>query len=202
MKYLFPQCNVNFLYVNDMSEVILSDQECLTILLVLDMSGYDALKKTREAIDYTMQINHPKRVGILVSQYNSYLSYYFYYKLRGKVTFFNSHNLYSGLFQRNFMSWLKGKTFRPMRIVNRFRDDRYGLSLKEWIALVVPLSGEKMSEISTCLKIPITSLYRMRNSALKQLEVNTYREFCQMYIAGVFNTENSHQRHAPLKSSN
>lgn len=194
MEYLFSNENIRLSYVKSVSDISLSDDEKLMILLVLDMSGYDSLVRFREAVDYVMQINHPRKVGILVSRYNSYLSYYFFRKLRGKVTFFNSHNLKNGLFRRNFLTWVRGKTFRPMKAIRYFRDERYGLSLEEWIALVIPLCGESMQDISGNLKVPVHSLYRMRARALKRLGMASYREFCEMYITGMVRVENGHQR--------
>ncbi|TGB80924.1 hypothetical protein CRI66_00250 [Escherichia sp. E4694] len=190
MKHLFPDNNINLSFIHRIDQVTIRMDDTLTILLVLDMSGTESLRIFKEAVDFLLQINSRKRVGVLVSRYNSYLTYYISRKFAGKVTFFNSHNLRSGLFQRNFQTWLQGKTFRPMHTINRYRDERYGFSLKEWICLVLPLSGESIGEMSRCMKIPETTLYQIRHGALKKLGLGSYRQFCELYIGGEIRTEN------------
>jgi len=190
MQSLISTPDISLNFIKNIDEVVITDDTPLTLLLVLDMSGCVSLKNFKAAVDFLTQINSPKRVGVMVSQYNSYLSHYISRKFRGKVTFFNAHNLRSGLFQRNFLSWLKGKTFRPMRVVARYRDSHYCFSLKEWISLVIPLSGETMQEMSDCMKIPVHTLYQIRQKALKKTGVSSYRQFCEMFINGEIRTEN------------
>lgn len=166
-----------------------SDHEPLYILLVLDMSSAQSLKDFKESIDLLNQFNFPRKIGVLVSQYNSYLTYYIHHKLKGKVTFFNAHNLQSGLFLKNFNSWLKGKTFQPMRMVARYRDVKYGFSLKEWVSLIIPLSGESIREISSTIKVSPHALYQTRQKAIRKIGMKSYREFCGLYINGTIKTE-------------
>lgn len=191
METLFASADVTLRFIRSIDEVVVPDEGTLTVLLVLDMSGSESLKKFRDAVDFLNQINSPRRTGVLVSQYNAYLTYYFYRKFSGRVTFFNSHNLRSGLFQRNFLTWLKGNTFCPARVVFRFRDDRYGFSLKEWISLVVPLSGETVQDMARCLKVSAQSLYQIRINALKKIGIPSYKEFCRLFIRGEIRTENN-----------
>ncbi|NTZ47758.1 hypothetical protein FCM30_18630 [Lelliottia aquatilis] len=190
MESLIYVSGVNLVFVKDMGEVMISDNEPLVVLLVLDMSSDSALRNFKSAVDYLNQINVPKKIGVLVSRYNSYLTYYINRKFHGKVTFFNSHNLRTGLFQRNFTSWLSGKRFRSMHVVTRFRDDRYGFSLKEWVSLVIPLSGETMLQISECMGINNNSMYQVRQNALKKIGISSYRQFCELYIGGKIRIEN------------
>lgn len=183
--------DVTLRFIRSIGEVVVPDEGPLTILLALDMSGSESLNTFRAALEFLSQINSPRRTGILVSRYNAYLTYYFYRKLNGKVTFFNSHNLASGLFQRNFLTWLKGNTFRPARVVFRFRDDRYGFSMKEWISLVIPLSGETIQDMADCLRVSPQSLYQVRINALKKIGIPSYMEFCRLFIRGEIRTENN-----------
>lgn len=191
MQSLFSPADITLTFIRHIEEVEIGDDDALDILLVLDMSSIDSLKNFKNAIDFLNQINCRKRIGVLVSQYNSYLTHYISRKLGGKVTFFNSHNLRSGLFQRNFLTWNKGKTFRPMHTVNRYRDDRYGFSLKEWICLVIPLSGETVQEMADCMKIPVHTLYQVRRKALQKVGISSYRHFCELFINGEIRTENN-----------
>lgn len=190
MEKLFAD-EVIISFFRSIDEVIVPDECTLTILLVLNTSDSESLKTFRSAVDFLNQINSPKRIGVLVSKYNAYLTYYFYRKFNGKVTFFNSHNLSSGLFQRNFLSWLRGNTFRPVRVSSRFKDDRYGFTLKEWISLVVPLSGETVQEMASCLKVTTSSLYQVRINALKKIGIPSYSEFCRLFVRGEISTENN-----------
>ncbi|TLI63087.1 hypothetical protein FEK48_15530 [Escherichia sp. E2593] len=190
MKNLFSNNHINLSFIHRIEQVTIGLDDTLTIMLVLDMSGTESLRIFKEAVDFLIQINSRKRVGVLVSRYNSYLTHYISRKFAGKVTFFNSHNLHSGLFQRNFQTWLRGKTFRPMHTINRYRDERYGFSLKEWICLVLPLAGESIAEMSRCMKIPEPTLYQIRRGALKKLGLSSYRQFCELYIRGEIRTEN------------
>lgn len=191
MQSLFSPADITLNFIRHIEEVDIGDDDVLDILLVLDMSSIDSLKNFKNAMDFLIQINCRKRIGVLVSQYNSYLTHYISRKLGGKVTFFNSHNLSSGLFQRNFLTWNKGKTFRPMHTVNRYRDDRYGFTLKEWICLVIPLSGETVQEMSECMKIPVHTLYQVRRKALQKVGISSYRHFCELFINGEIRTENN-----------
>ncbi|EEE1598509.1 hypothetical protein K3J84_004705 [Salmonella enterica] len=182
MEALFSDASVSLRFIRSIDEVIFNDNELTRILLVLDMSGPDSLKEFKLAVDFLNQTISPRKIGVLVSRYNEYVTHYISRKLHGSVTFFNSHNLHSGLFQRNFLSWLKGKAVQPMRVVSRFRDERYHLSLKEWIALVIPLSGESIQEISHCMQIKPQALYQIRQGALRKLGINSYREFCEYFL--------------------
>jgi len=77
-----------------------------------------------------------------------------------------------------------------MHVVQRFRDCRYGFSLREWISLVIPLSGETMQEISRCTGLKPQALYQIRHNALKKIGIKSYREFCELYLRGEIRTEN------------
>ncbi|EOI6844104.1 hypothetical protein ACMVI2_004252 [Salmonella enterica] len=158
MQHIFSGDALNIRFIHCISELVIKNDNTLFLLLVLDMSGPDALREFKTAIDFLTQINTPVRAGVLVSRYNEYLTWYISRKLRGRVTFFNSHNLRSGIFHKNILSWLAGKTFRPMHTVLRFRDCRYGFSLREWISLVIPLSGETMHEIARCTGLTAQAL--------------------------------------------
>ncbi|HIF3101880.1 TPA: hypothetical protein ACXZT8_003703 [Salmonella enterica] len=181
---------VTFDFLGSINDLIIEDDEPLLLLLVLDMSGTTALAEFKSAMDFLNQYPGPRRLGVLVSRYNAYMTYYISRKFKGRVTFFNSHNLKSGLFHRNFLSWLNGKTFRPMHVVARFKDSRYGFSLKEWISLVVPMSGETIQEMSECLGLTTQALYQVRKNALRKIGLHSYREFCELYMQGVIRTEN------------
>ncbi|EEB7956814.1 hypothetical protein XH09_22065 [Salmonella enterica subsp. enterica serovar Newport] len=189
MKYLFPEKDIFLKFVKCIEEVKFSYNKAEHILLVLDMSSIESLRKFKVAVDFLNQINSPREIGVLVSKYNSYLTYYISRKIKGKVTFFDSHTLNSGLFQRNFHSWLKGKMFRSMPMAAHGRDSRYGASLKEWFSLVLPLSGESMQEISACINVPSHALYQIRQNALHKFGVASYRQFCELYILGKIHTE-------------
>lgn len=191
MQELFISTDVSLHFISRIDQVVVSQNDTLTILLVLDMSSSESLRTFRDAVEFLGQINCRCRVGVLVSRYNAWMTGYISRKFSRKVTFFNSHNLQSGLFQRNFLSWLKGKTFRPMHTVYRFRDNRYGFSQKEWVSLVIPLSGESMQEISACLNVPVYSMYQVRRNALRKIGVSSWREFCELFINGEIRTENS-----------
>lgn len=190
LKQLFMDSNVTFKFIDSVQSVDFFNEKISYLLLVLNTVNVEFLKKFKNAIDVIIGIDTQLKTGILVSEFNSYLTYYFFKKLRGKVTFFNSHNLTNGIFRRNLLSWLKGKTFRPMRVVYRYRDESYGYSLKEWISLVVPLSGETIKEVSDCLNINESSLYQIRKKTLKKMGLKTYRQFCQMFIDGKIRIEN------------
>ncbi|MJN97748.1 hypothetical protein DNX92_14140 [Salmonella enterica subsp. enterica] len=187
---LFNGQNVAFDFFGCIDDLVIEDDEPLLMLLVLDMSGTSSLGEFKAAMDFLNQYPGSRRLGVLVSRYNAYMTHYISRKFRGRVTFFNSHNLISGLFYRNFLSWLNGKTFRPMHAVARFRDSRYGFSLKEWISLVVPMSGESIQEMSDCLGLSTQALYQVRQNALKKIGLKSYREFCELYMKGVIRTEN------------
>ncbi|TGC12138.1 hypothetical protein CRU79_24485 [Escherichia sp. E4385] len=88
MKHLFPDNNINLSFIHRIDQVTIRMDDTLTILLVLDMSGTESLRIFKEAVDFLLQINSRKRVGVLVSRYNSYLTYYISRKFAGKVTFF------------------------------------------------------------------------------------------------------------------
>ncbi|HGA5678172.1 TPA: hypothetical protein ACISZ4_003903 [Salmonella enterica subsp. enterica serovar Chester] len=187
---LFNGHNVTFDFFGCIEDLVIEDDEPLLMLLVLDMSGTSSLGEFKSAMDFLNQYPGARRLGVLVSRYNAYMTHYISRKFRGRVTFFNSHNLKSGLFCRNFLSWLNGKTFRPMHVVARFRDSRYGFSLKEWISLVVPMSGESIQEMSNCLGLSTQALYQIRQNALKKIGLKSYREFCELYMKGIIRTEN------------
>ncbi|POT56155.1 hypothetical protein C3432_19460 [Citrobacter amalonaticus] len=190
MRHLFSDDNITIHFIKHIEDVVITDDAPLVILLVLDLSGTEALSNFKTAVDFLNQINGRKRIGVLVSRYNAYLTWYISRKFRGHVTFFNSHNLQSGLFRRNFLSWLDGKTWRPMRVVARYRDNRYGFSLKEWVSLVIPLSGETVQEMSACMGISEQTLYQIRQNALKKIGINSWRKFCDLYLSGQIKTEN------------
>jgi hypothetical protein len=200
MQSIFNPEDITFHFMKCIDDIVSYD-DTSTILLVLDMSSSESLRKIMNAIDFLNQINSHKRVGVLVSRYNAYLTYYISRKFRGKVTFFNAHNFNSGLFRRNFLSWLGGRTFRPMRVVSRYRDTRYGFSLKEWISLVIPLSGEPIQEIATHMNTSVHSLYQVRQFALRKMGITSYRQFCELFINGEICTENNTltRTHAPYK---
>lgn len=191
MEALFFHDNVTLRFIHCIDELMVDYDNQTMVLLVLDMSGPSSLKEFKSAVDYLNQTYSPKKIGVLVSRYNEYLTQYISRKFHGRVTFFNSHNLQSGLFYRNFTSWLKGKAQQPMRVVSRFCDDRYRLTLKEWITLVIPLSGETMNEISLCMGIRSQTLYQIRQNALRKIGIGSYREFCELYLNGKVRTENS-----------
>lgn len=190
MEALFSGDNIVLRFIHSTSEIVFDDNDSTRVLLVLDMSGTESLKEFKESVDFLNQISSKRKVGVLVSRYNEYLTWYISRKFHGAVTFFNSHNLHSGLFRRNFLSWMKGKAERPMRAISRFRDERYRLTLKEWITLVIPLSGESMKEISHCMKVRSQTLYQIRQNALRKINIQTYREFCKLYLDGMIRTEN------------
>ncbi|ECY7949662.1 TPA: hypothetical protein ACISV6_004655 [Salmonella enterica subsp. enterica serovar Birkenhead] len=191
MKSLFAENNLNLKFIRTISETLTRTDDTLTLLLILDMSSIHSLRNFKESVDFLLQIKSRKKVGVLVSRYNEYLSYYIFRKLNGNVTFFNSHNLKSGLFQKNFITWLRGKTFRPMHVVSRYRDDRYGFSLKEWISLVIPLSGETVQEMSSCMRMTTSNIYQVRQVALAKIGVDSYRQFCELFINGCIHIENN-----------
>ncbi|HCR3448519.1 TPA: hypothetical protein ON570_002108 [Citrobacter werkmanii] len=190
MGYIFSQSEVTLRFIDSIDGIVLYDDTPFIVLLVLDMSGVEALEDFKYAMDVLNQMPSPKKIGVLVSRYNAYMTQYVYWKFQGRVTFFNSHNLQSGLFHRNFLSWLKGKTFRPMHVVSRFRDNRYGFSLNEWISLVLPLSGEAISDIACCMGVRPGQIYQIRQNALKKIGVKNWREFCELYLHGEIRTEN------------
>ncbi|ECB6455263.1 TPA: hypothetical protein G9E88_004419 [Salmonella enterica] len=190
MKYLFPERDISLNFVRCIEEVKFSSSEATHILLVVDISSIESMGKFKNAIDFINQINSPRRIGVLVNRYNSYLTYYFFRKLKGKVTFFDSHTLKNGIFQRNFHLWLKGKVFHPMHVIMRYCDSRYGCSLKEWLSLILPLSGESMQEISVCMNIPNQTLYKIRLNALHKIGCISFRQFCDLYIRGETCTKN------------
>lgn len=198
LKHLFMNNSVTFKFINNIQDVNFSNEQTSYLLLVLNTVNVESLRKFKNAIDFIIGINTQLKTGILVSEFNSYLTSYFFKKLRGKVTFFNSHNLTNGVFKKNFLSWLKGKTFRPMRVVYRYRDESYGYSLKEWISLVVPLSGETVKEISDCLNLNERSIYQIRTKALKKMKLKTYRQFCLMFIDGKIRIENHKIKHESI----
>lgn len=177
-------------FLNAVDSIIIDYSKPLNIVLVLDVSSSDSLKQFKNSVNFLMGINCKKRIGVIVSRLNAYLTFYISRKLHGKVTFFNAHNLYNGLFVHNFHSWIRGSTFRPMRTVARYRDTKYGFSLKEWLSLVVPLSGETISEMAHCMNVSDHSLYQVRKSALAKIGIKSYREFCEMYINGKIKIEN------------
>ncbi|EKN6178380.1 hypothetical protein WKA22_004072 [Yersinia enterocolitica] len=177
-------------FFNEVEQIIIDYTKPLNIVLVLDVSSSNSLKQFKHSVNYLMSINCKKRIGVIVSRLNAYLTYYISKKLHGKVTFFNAHNLRSGLFIHNFHSWIRGSTFHPMRTVARYRDEKYGFSLKEWLSLVVPLSGETISEMAHCMNVSDHSLYQVRKSALAKIGIKSYREFCEMYINGNIKIEN------------
>lgn len=191
MRALFCHDDVTLQFIHCIDDLVITDDDMLRILLVLDMSGPGALREFKAAVDFLNQINTPRKTGVLVSRYNEYLTQYISRKFRGRVTFFNAHNLASGLFRRNFLSWLKGKAVCPMRTVARFRDDRYGFSMKEWVTLVIPLSGESMQDIADCMGVHIQSLYQIRQNALKKIGLKSWRAFCELYLRGEIRTENN-----------
>lgn len=191
LEALFRHEDVTLQFIHCIDDLVITDNNLLRILLVLDMSGPEALREFKVAIDFLNQINTPRKIGVLVSRYNEYLTQYISRKFRGRVTFFNSHNLASGLFRRNFLSWLKGRAVCPMRAVVRFRDDRYGFSLNEWVTLVIPLSGESMQDIATCMGMRSQSLYQIRQKALKKIGLKSWRAFCELYLRGEIRTENN-----------
>ncbi|EAA7727811.1 hypothetical protein APP83_24140 [Salmonella enterica subsp. enterica serovar Oranienburg] len=190
MKYLFQGKDVFLNFVRCIEEVKFSYNETTNILLVLDISNIASMKNFKKAIDFINQINSPYRIGILVSRNNSYLMYYIFKKLKRKVTFFDSHALKDGIFQRNFHSWLSGKPFRPMHVIMRYCDSKYGCSLKEWFSLILPMSGESMKEISICMNIPNQTLYKIRLNALHKIGCASFRQFCELYIRGEISIKN------------
>ncbi len=190
MKQLFSANEVSLRFIDSIDDLILHDNSPLIVLLAIDMSGANSLKELKKSIDVLNQMPGQKKIGVLVSRYNDYMTQYIYRKFRGGVTFFNAHNLHSGLFRRNFLSWLKGKTFRPMHVVSRYRDNRYGFSLKEWISLIMPLSGETIPEIASNMGVRPSQIYQIRQNALKKIGVKSWREFCELYLLGEIRTEN------------
>lgn len=191
LQQLFIDSSINLRFIDDILEIDFPHNEMTYILLVLSITNVTLLERFKNTIDFINGINTQVKTGILVSELNTYLTYYLYRKLKRKVTFFNSHNLINGIFKRNVLSWLKGKTFRPMRVIYRYRDECYGYSLKEWLTLVVPLSGESIKEVSACLNISEHSLYQIRTKALKKMRLQTYREFYQLFINGEMRIENN-----------
>lgn len=168
MQELFISTDVSLHFISRIDQVMVSQNDTLTTLLVLDISGSELLRTFSDAVKFPGQINCRPLVGTPVSRYSTWMTDYIVRDFRRKVTFFNSHAPQSGLFQRTFLTWLKeGKTFRPMHTVYRFRGNRYGFSPKD--ALIIPLSGESMQEVSACLKnhhldkkdININPLYKM-----------------------------------------
>ncbi|EBI9057198.1 hypothetical protein D0V11_25020 [Salmonella enterica] len=196
LRHFFMDGDINFKFIEAVDDIDFSHEEVPYVLLVLNTVNVDSLKKFKNAIDFINGINLPVKTGVLVSEFNAYLTYYAFKKIRGKVTFFNSHNLTNGIFRRGFLSWLEGKTFRPARVVYRYRDESYGYSLKEWISLVVPLGGETVKDVSDYLNISEHTLYQIRAKALKKTGLNTYRQFCQLFINGKVRIENNR---APYK---
>ncbi|ECA1879245.1 hypothetical protein ACQX6Q_20155 [Salmonella enterica] len=190
MEKLFSDDSVSLHFIQCIDDLVFEYNKTTRILLVLDMSGLNSMNEFKRALDFLSRSISSRKIGVLVSQYNEYLTYYISRKLHGAVTFFNSHNLQSGLFQQNFLSWLKGRTVRPMRPVSRFCDERYHLTLKEWVALVIPLSGESIQEMSRCMQIRPQTLYEIRQGALQKIGINSYREFCECYLKGYVRIEN------------
>lgn len=184
MQEVFKPYSINFRFVKSIEEVNICSNDIITVMLALDLSCNDSLIFFKQCIDFLNQINSRKKIGVLLNKNNLCLSYYIYKKLKGKVTFFNTHQICSGQFQRNVLSWLNGKTSSPMRVISRLQHNRYGLSLNEWISIIIPLSGESMQEISSCLKISVHTLYQNRKNALKKMNVCSYRKFCEQCING------------------
>ncbi|HHL2713177.1 TPA: hypothetical protein ACQ39K_004834 [Yersinia enterocolitica] len=177
-------------FVQAVEDIVIDYPALLTVVLVLDVSSSDALKDFKRAVTYLMGINCKKRIGVIVSRLNAYLTYYIARKLHGKVTFFDAHNTGSGLFQHRFQAWVREMTVYPMRTVNYYRDQRYGLTLKQWLTLIVPLSGETIAEMALCLQVSGHSLYQVRQHALLKMGCASYRAFCERYIQGDIRIEN------------
>jgi len=192
MKNIFKKDSEQFVFIRSINEINIDiDNDILRIVLVVDLTNVDSLRNFQSAITALSGIIVRKRIGVLVSKLNSWLTFYISKKLYGRVTFFNSNNLESGLFKKNFQRWLSGRTFQSMHIVQRFRDDRYGLSMKEWFTLVIPLSGESISEMSKVLGVPCHSLYQTRRTALKKIGILSWRNFAEDYILGNIRIENN-----------
>lgn len=190
LKSLTENMSEQLVFITNPAEIAIDYTVPINIVLVLEMSSSESLKQFKNAIDFLSGINHRKRIGVIVSRLNSYLTYYINRKLRGKVTFFNSHNLRTGVFIHNFCSWMSGKTFNSMRTVARFKDTSYGFTLREWLSLVVPLSSETIGEMAKCLGIKEHTLYQTRQKALTKVGIKSYREFCENYINGEIKIEN------------
>lgn len=199
LSYLTGGFTKQLTFIRDIDEIVINYSHSLNIVIVLDVSSLDSLQNFKSTIDFLAGINCKKRIGVVVSRLNSYLTYYISKKLSGKVTFFNSHNLKNGIFLKNFRSWLKGRTFRPMRTVTNYRDIRYGFTLREWLSLVVPLSGESICEMSLCLGLSNHILYQARAKALKKLDFQSYHEFCHSFINKTFIIENDDCKEAKTR---
>ena len=177
-------------FLTQPEDIIFNNIASTHIVLVLDVSSSESLRNFKNYMDFLIGVNSHKRIGVIVSKLNAYLTLYISKKFGGRVTFFNSHNFNSGLFIHNFSSWVAGRTFNPMRPVVRYRDCRYGFSLNEWLCLIIPLSGETIQEMSGCLRISEHALYQIRQKALKKIGIRSYREFCEMFINGSIKIEN------------
>ncbi|EMP6174917.1 hypothetical protein R9D66_004272 [Citrobacter amalonaticus] len=180
----------SFIFLTDPGEIMVNYQTKNHIVLVLDVSCSESLRKFKRNIDFINGINARVRIGVIVSRLNIYLTYYISKKLSRRVTFFNSHGFKSGLFSHDFKAWVSDKSFHSMKPIVRYKDAHYGFSLNEWLSLVVPLSGESMQEMSHCLRLNIHSLYQIRKKALSKIGLSSYREFCMMYILGNIKIEN------------
>ncbi|EHJ2438125.1 TPA: hypothetical protein ACIBFG_004476 [Salmonella enterica subsp. enterica serovar Bahrenfeld] len=191
LSSIYANAYIELRYLDEITEIKGYYEQNNHILLVLDMSSSDSISNFRSALLFIMRNKIKNKIGVLVSRYNDYLTYYISKKLKGKVTFFNSHNYESGLFYKNLLSWSQGKTFKPMPTTKRYKDSQYGFCLKEWLSLVIPLSGESMQELSQCLSLPTQSLYFTRKKALKKMGLSSYKHFCMLFIHGRIRIENN-----------
>lgn len=180
------------IYFNDIIDLytVLSVEQPkhINVILVLNLSVLSEFVKFNTLLTL-LKGDKRVKIGILLNKLTSYLSYYFFMKLNGKVHFFDAENAKTGGLCKDVKCWFRSGISSHIRPVYRFYDKKYKIPLMGWISLVIPLCGESINDIKNVLGVNKTLIYQARYVALSKLKMRSYKQFCHLFFQGSLKIE-------------